>query len=243
MKLVVKGIARYPHVMKESAAKGSENYAYSVQLLIHKTSEFCKEVQSKIDEVVNNTYPSGVPAGFNTCFKDLAIEEPNNEELRDYMVLKASVPATSKPPVVDMNHKPIIDPSLDNTLVGQYIWVSGNIACYNKVQKGVKVYLNGVMVTGETGSIPLESISAKPSVEQLFEGVPTSTQSVPSPQTSSPSPITPPAPPATSLPKYQMTALANGISREEYHNQGWTDTQLIEKGLMLPPAGVTPSFS
>jgi len=38
-----------------------------------------------------------------------------------------------------------------------------------------------------------------------------------------------------------MTATAQG-TREWYHSGGWSDAQLIEAGLMLPPNGVNPSF-
>lgn len=44
-------------------------------------------------------------------------------------------------------------------------------------------------------------------------------------------PVAPPATPAA--PVHQMTPAANGIAYEAYIAQGWTDTQLIQNGLML----------
>jgi hypothetical protein len=55
-------------------------------------------------------------------------------------------------------------------------------------------------------------------------------------------PATPP-PAAPSAPKYQMTDKANGLTREQYHAAGWSDEQLVQHGIMLPPGGVAPSFA
>lgn len=234
MQLKVKGIARYPHLAKPSAPRGTEQFRYSVELLIHKADLQCKEVSKALDEVIKNAYPSGVPSSFHFCFTDLAISEPDNEALRDYMSLRTSINADrDRPQVVDMQMKPIIDPTIDSTLSGKIIWISGGISTYSQVTKGVKVYLNAVLVTNEMGVLPIQSISTKPSIEQMFGDI---TDSV---SYGSPILVSPP----DSLPKYQMTVKANGISRDEYIKAGWSDEMLISQGYMLPPNGVNPSFA
>jgi hypothetical protein len=40
-----------------------------------------------------------------------------------------------------------------------------------------------------------------------------------------------------------MTDKANGLTREQYHAAGWSDEQLVQHGIMLPPGGVAPSFA
>ena len=46
-----------------------------------------------------------------------------------------------------------------------------------------------------------------------------------------PAPMAPP--PAPAAPVRQMTAAAQGIPYESYIQQGWTDAQLVQNGLML----------
>lgn len=42
-----------------------------------------------------------------------------------------------------------------------------------------------------------------------------------------------PAPPASAAPTYQMTPKAGGITREQFHAQGWTDDLMIQHGYMV----------
>ena len=44
----------------------------------------------------------------------------------------------------------------------------------------------------------------------------------------------PPPPVPVAQPQRVMTAIANGLTYEQYINNGWTDTQLIQNGLMMP---------
>ena len=48
-----------------------------------------------------------------------------------------------------------------------------------------------------------------------------------------PPPPPPPAPAAPAAPVRQMTAAAQGIPYESYIQQGWSDAQLVQNGLML----------
>jgi len=234
MDIKVKGIARYPHVVKASSAKDADKLQYSISILIHKSDDQCMVIDKSLNEAILNKYPKGEPAKFGTCWKDCAIEEPQNELLKDYMSLKLSTNADiDKPPVVDSSIQPIIDPSFDNQLAGKIVWVTGGIGCYERGgNHGVKVYLNGTLDTGDMGDLPRESFSSKPTAEQMFSDV----------AVNSPSTVPSPAPP-TASPVYQMTAKASGASRDQFVEQGWTDESLIKEGYMLSPIGVSPSFT
>lgn len=233
MQMKIKGIARYPKLMKAKDYKNDGNFKYSVDLLIHKSDPVCQEIEKTINEVIANEYPKGAPKGFKTCWSDLS--ESDNSALKDYMLLKVSTNIDKKPHVVDRNNQLIVDPSIDGTITGQIVWIAGGFGCYP--QGGIKMYLNGVLLTGETGPIPVEALSSKPSVEEMFSDV---IQEEPTASMGFPSATPVPTPPTFS--KYQMTAKANGATRDQLINIGWSDEQLIEKGMMLPPNGITPSF-
>ena len=52
-----------------------------------------------------------------------------------------------------------------------------------------------------------------------------------------------PAAPAPAAPAvHVMTAKANGITYQAYHDSNWSDAQLISEGLMEPPGGVNPPW-
>lgn len=233
MQMKIKGIVRYPKLMKARDYKNDGNFKYSVDLLIHKSDPVCQEIEKTMNEVIANEYPKGAPKGFKTCWSDLA--ESGNDALKDYMLLKASSKIENKPNVVDRNNQPVIDPSIDGTITGQLVWIAGGFGCYP--QGGIKMYLNGVLLTGEMGPIPTEAISSKPTAEEMFADVIQE-----EPVASMGFPPTAPIPTPPSLSKYQMTAKANGATRDQLIEKGWSDEQLIAEGLMLPPNGVTPSF-
>ena len=160
----------------------------------------------------------------------MAIESPEETQLKDYMCMRAS--NKEKPVLVDSDIQPIIDPNIQ--IDGNIVFIDCNPYPYDmsKANRGLTCYLNGVMVTNEKGNLPLESISSKPTASQMFADIKSSPVNVP------PLPGSPPVVTA----KYQMTEKANGSSRDDFKSQGWTDVQLIEQGYMLPPVGVTPSF-
>lgn len=273
MNIKVKGIIRYPHLITPSAAKGSDSLNYSVQLLIHKSDLQCPIITKAMNEVTANAYPNGIPKNFNNCWKDLAIEDPNNEALKDYMSLKASTKVGQiLPSIVDEKMQPLLDPSVDSTAAGFIGYVVGSIATYNKGSVGVKMYLNLTLVTSTFGEIPLENISSKPSIEEMLTNAvdmtvnnqtsPMSTQAPMPPMPAAAPPMPTPAMPPTAPPiptpamppaaapipplppiQYQMTEKANGASRDVFISNGWTDEMLIAQGYMQPPNGVTPSFA
>lgn len=242
MQMKSKGIVRYPHLIKASAPKDTDTYFYSVNLLIHKSDPEVARIQKLMDETIANSYPKGVPANFISCFNDLAITEPENSALSNYMCLKIKSKAEfNTPTIVDKNKQPIMNPNLDNEITGFMVWVAYGLGCWKHAGKnGINAYLNAVLVTEEKGPIPVESISSKPSVEAMFDGIDED-----EPYTAPKAPVsgtvmTPP-PPVPS-PVYQMTDKAAGHTRESLIAIGWTDATLISQGMMLPPSGVTPSW-
>lgn len=162
----VKGIARYAHVLKPS----SKYNKYSINVLIHKEDPQCAEIEKIINETIANKHPSKTPKNFKTCWKDLSIESPENEELLNYMCLTASpISSSGQPHIVDHNITPIIDPNYQ--IEGQYVYIEGNPWIYDKESDGIMFILNGTMVLNEKGPIPIESISSKPTVDQMFSDV------------------------------------------------------------------------
>lgn len=242
MQMKSKGIVRYPHLIKPSAPKDTETYFYSINLLIHKSDPQIAKIQKLMDETIANSYPKGVPANFISCFNDLAITEPDNLDLKNYICLKVKSKAEfNVPNVVDKNKEPIMSSNLDNELTGIIVWAAYGLGCWKHAGKnGINAYLNAVLVTEEKGPIPVESLSSKPSVEAMFEGIDDDEPyDAPNAPVSRPV-MTPPPPSVPSV--YQMTAAAGGHTRDSLIAVGWTDAQLISKGMMLPPDGVKPSW-
>jgi len=250
-----KGIARYAHTIKASAAKNTDNKQFSISILIHKSDPQCAVITAEHEAAKANGFPGGFPADGNICWTDLAVTEPGAPALRDYMQLRASTKEEfGRPVLVDVGLQPIIDPSWDGSSAGKIVFIDCSaIQAYNKGSSGVKAYLNGVMDTGEVGAIPVESLSSKPTAETMFGASPqTATQQqapaagpVPTPQAPSPAPNAAPSPAPNAAPVYTMTDKAAGHTRDQLlaNGQGWSDELLISQGMMLPPGGVTPSFA
>lgn len=240
MQFKVKGIISYPNLHQARSVNPGDDPKFSSAILIHKSDPQIAEIQRIVDTEKANGFPNGFPVKGKCFFKDAAVEHPDQPEIKDYMVLNANAKADQKPALVDANLQPITNPA--DVFAGGIAWFSLNSFSYNKpVNQGVGCGLNGVMVTGEMG--PLGRLDGRPSVESMFGDMatgnatpaPAAAQAVPAPM--APTPPTAPAP----APQYQMTPAANGVTREAYHGAGWTDAQLIENGLMVPPAAF-PSF-
>jgi len=246
MQIKVKGIVRYPHLVQPSSAKGVDSPQFSIQLLIHKSDPQCAQITKVFNEVTLNGFPNGTPPGFLTSWKDLAITDPGNQLLKDYMCLTSSVKETQgRPDLIDENQQPVIDLSIDKSAIGLVAYIVSNVVTYSKGSHGIKAYLNGVMLTQEKGILPVESLSSRPSVTEMFSNAIDMRQPGAVPMTTppvAPPPVAPSRPAVIPLSPYQMTAQANGLTRDQYVQQGWTDEQLISNGLMMPPNGITPSF-
>ena len=169
--VVVKGVARYPRVMTAAEFKNDGKFKFSVELLVLKGSEDFYKVDKTFNELFKNTYPSGPPKSMKKCWKDLAIEEPENTDLSNYMALKLSSGKAYPPSVIDAARQKVIDPSADGQILGQDIYVQGKLFSYANQSQGIACYLNAVMFTGVDGVIPKESFSKAPSAESIFSGI------------------------------------------------------------------------
>ena len=177
----VKGIARYAHLVKEYIGKnpdtGHEYPAiYGVNVLIHKSDPQCAKIikgckEALMNDKILNKYTL---EDVTCCFVDMALDSKSPDSLNDYMCLKAKVKVGSKsgrPPAVDHKFDPIIDPGFQ--VDGQIINIECNFKGWyiDEDKKYITCYLNGTLVTKEKGNLPLESLSAKPSIEQMFAGI------------------------------------------------------------------------
>lgn len=240
--ITVYGILSYPHLTQPRAVNPGDDPKYSAAILIPKGDAQIAVLEATIAADLANAWPSGAPASAKKFLKDGAVAFPNDPAMHNYMIVSANAKADQRPHTVDSAMKPLVDPS--KIFAGAMVHAAINTFTYNQpVNKGVSAGLNGVMFTGEVG--PLGRLDGRPSVEQMFSGVagaPAPTAAAPAP--AAPTPPTPPVPPASPAPSavHQMTPAANGVTYEQYQGAGWSDVQLIEAGLMLPPGGVTPSF-
>lgn len=234
----VKGVARYTHIVNPSAPKNTDKLRWGIHVLIHKTDPQVQAIQAEHDRVSAAGFPSGFPAQGDTCWKDLAITEPENTHLKDYMCLsvQTNVEGGTKPHFVDSNIQPIITPGADSETDGMIVYVEAGIASYTIGSGGIKAYLNGAMVTGEKGPIPREALTSMPDANQMFGDVASAT---PTPSAApaanpapAPAPVTTP-PPAPAANSKVMTEKAAGASYDSFIANGWTDAQLVEQGYMI----------
>lgn len=241
----VQGIARYTHIANPGAPKGSDKKRHSVDILIHETDPQCAVINAAVAAAKANGFPSGFPANGHICWEKL----PAEGALAGYWSLSANTKVEhGRPTFVNSALQEIIDPAADGKTDGKIVYADVGIASYDQVSKGVKAYLNGLMVTDQDGAIPREALTSKPDAAGMFGdiaggGAPAPAAAPPIP--AAPAPLAPPvpaAPPAApAAPQYVMTPAANGVTREAYHAAGWSDEQLIANGLLNPPAA-TPSF-
>lgn len=224
--LQIKGIMSYPHLFEPRAVTQGDDPKYSVNCLLRKDDPQVAQINQAIAVENQNTFPNGFPANGKCCLQD-------SEQFPEYYELRTNSAAEYPPHVVQLPAaKPIVDRG--KVYAGAEAWFIVIIKGYNMpVNRGVGAYINGVGLTGEEG--PLGRIDGKPSAEQMFANVGSA-----APAPAAPVPPAPNAPAAPAM--YTMTALAGGLTREQYHASGWTDTQLIEFGMMMPPGGVPTSF-
>jgi hypothetical protein len=246
--ILLKGIARYPHCFTPSAPPGTDTRRYSIQLLVHKNDPAIQTALAAQQADITATFPAGLPPKADLFITDLSTVAGTDPRLQEYYnVTFSTKEEQGQPTLVDQNYNPLINPN--DVQPGDIVWVNGATLAYNVGDKGVKCYFNGLMTTGEKGTIPVELLSSRPTAQQMFAGA----GGAPQPSTAAPQPTAPapqtappaaPAPqPAAPAPQYVMTAAAQGYTREQYIAQGWTDEQLIAQGMMQPPGGAPLSFS
>lgn len=227
MSIVVKGILSFPTLFTPKSVAGSEA-KYSAVILLAPNDPQVAVIQAAQDAAKNAQWPSGAPASADFCFAAYDVKYAGKSyydpRFAGWWALSCSAKADDRPPVVDENFNPVIDPSA--VYSGQVVYLNLGISAYTKGTGGVGGWLNGVKLTNEEP--PMGRLDGRPSIEQMFGGA--SAQTAPAPAT--------PAPAAAS--GKVMTPAAQ-FSYEQYAANGWTDEQLIAQGLMQAPA-VTPSW-
>jgi hypothetical protein len=230
MQFKVKGILSYPHLFTPRSVNPGDDPKFSASILVRKDDPQVQQIQQVIDTDKANGWPNGFPANGKQFMKDGAVQYPDRPEMHSYMIISANSKADSNPRTVDMQMNPVMNQA--DAYAGAVVWAALNSFVYNQpVNKGVGCGLNGIMLTGEEGE--LGRLDGKPTVEGMFGDVAQGGGGAPQA----------PAAAAPSAPKYQMTDKANGLTREQYHEAGWSDEQLVQHGIMLPPGGVAPSFA
>lgn len=224
MQIKVKGIIHHQSLLNASSAikpngQRYEQKSYSVNILIPVNDPQFQTIQNAVDDAIKSEFPNGqLPQGANNIWKK------RDGDLTGFMTLRlATKEEFTRPHVVDMNANPIMSP--EDIKVGDYVWVVGETDAYQTGSGGVSCYLNGTMITGEKGNIPMKSLSSTPTAQFMFADVINGGTS--------------PAP--APAPAHQMTASAGGATYEAMIAAGWTDETLIQAGHMLQPV-VKPSF-
>lgn len=243
----IKGILSFPALFTAKTPQGSNEAKFSCAILIAPNDPQIAAINAAVETSSRDTFPSGFPAKGDKCFSTYD-EKYRGKEYYDpkfsgYWVFTCTAKEADKPAVVNAQLQPIMDPS--KVFPGAVVWVNAGISGYTKGTGGVGGWLNGVMVTDEEP--PMGRLDNKPSVEQMFANL--GAASAPHVSASGvvvnapvpPAPLAPPPPAAG--PQYVMTAAANGLTRDAYIASGWTDALLIQRGMMLPPNGVSPSFN
>jgi hypothetical protein len=236
-----KGILSFPIITTnalQNKKKRDPQAKYGLTLIFLPGDPQIEELRRITETEKANGFPNGVPGGAKMCFmsydEKYGGKDYYDPRFKGSYVINCSAQETQFSPfenVVDQNMQPITDPA--KIYAGAVAWVNLGISKYDKGSGGIGAWLNAVMITNEEP--PMGRLDNKPSMDQMFNGVASASGAV---ETDAPAP-----PPTPAAPAYEMTAKANGATRDAFIAQGWTDTMLIEQGYMLPPGGVVPSFA
>lgn len=236
----IKGILSFPALFQPKMAKGATEAKYGCSILIPPGDPQIAVLQAEVEQAKLNGCPSGYN-GADVCFNaydtKYAGKEYYDPRFTGWYVFSCSAKANDKPQVVDASLQPVIDPA--SVYPGAEVYVNAGISYYPKGKAGIGGWLNGVMVTGNEGS--MGRLDNKPTIDQMFAGVAGGApQTAPTPG-AAPTPPAPPQPPAAPqapapAPTLQMTAAANGVTYEAYMKQNWTDELLIQHGLAIKPS-------
>lgn len=226
---VIKGVLSFPSIFSPKTAKGSEEAKYSAVILIPPNDKQLPGILSDIESAKNASFPNGY-TGSDTCLSIYEIKYQGKEyydpRFDGWHVLSCSANSSQKPAVVDLDRKPIVDPS--TVFSGMIVHVAVTIGGYTKGRGGVGAWLNGVLVTKETP--PMGNLGRVQTVEQMFIDVPLKSDKIDLPLTLP----SLPSPPKAKEPRYKMTEKAQGFTYEQYKTDSdWTDELLISSGKMI----------
>ena len=227
--MLIQGIARYENVTKTWAHKKTpDKPQWGITLLVKKDSPQIAAIEKELNDAISMAHPKGIPTNdWKTCWKDVAVEEPESEFLKDYMILKSSTSDKFGRPIL-VNNEIVTIIDLNYPIIGKVVVADIYFKSYDNC---ISAHLRATKITDTYGEIALEKLEKKKTAEQIFGA----------PAPVAPAPVAPaPVAPSTN---YQMTEKAAGSDRDAFIAEGWTDVMLIEQGYMLAPNGITPSFS
>lgn len=267
MSYTIKGILSFAHLFQPRQPANGGDPKFSGVLLLPPNDPQISTIWQAQETAKLNQWPSGnVPANADFCFSDYDTKfrgkDYYDSRFSGYWALSFSAKAEDRPVIVDHNRQQVIDPS--TVFAGQIVYVHVGISAYAKGTGGVGSWINGVMTTPEI--CQFGRLDGRPSVDQMFQNVgapvgapaaapmaapaaapayaPPAAPAAPMAAPAVAPAYAPPAPPAApAAPVRQMTAAANGVTYEAYKAAGWSDEALVSNGLMLPPAGIAPSFN
>jgi len=239
----VKGIIRHQSLLTATAAMKANGQRYdqknySVNVLIPKNEPMVPTINQAFETAITSVFGSpALPANAHTVWKDCAVSDAGNADLANYYELRlASREEYERPLVCDANHQPILDPA--TVKVGDEVWVVGVVTAYDTGDGGTSCYLNGTMITGVAGAIPIDKLSSRQTAEQMFGGMAAPVAAAPvaaAPVAAAPVAAAPVAA-APVAPQHIMTAAAQGATYEAMITAGWTDETLIAHGMMIQPS-------
>jgi hypothetical protein len=195
--MLIKGILSFPTLFTPKVAKGATDPKYSVTVLLPPNDPQINAIHAEVEAGKLNTFPSGY-TGQDECFgpydTKYAGKDYYDPRFSGWFIFSCTAKQEDKPSVVDVNYNQIIDPG--QVFSGMVGYVNAGISGYTKGKGGIGGWLNGVMITAEEP--PMGRLDNKPSVEQMFAGVPGGAQQQAAPV--APAPAAPTAAPAQAAP-------------------------------------------
>lgn len=213
--MLIKAMISFPTLFTAKAPKGSNTPRFDAVFLLPPDDPQAGTLYQMVEQAKADTFPSGFPQKGDLCFGRYEDKYQGRDyydpRLNGWWVLTATAKAEDRPPVVDMNRQPVIDPA--QVYSGAMVWANVGISGYTKGTGGVGGWLNGVMVIGEEG--PFGRLDGRPTVDQMFAevgggapapsapsapGAPAAPTPPTAPQAPAPAAPTPPAPAAPTPP-------------------------------------------
>lgn len=207
--------------------RDEDSKKYQVTLMIHKSNtEVVDKINASIDEAWSNLATGTKLKKSKHPLKDGAEIEAYDDRpfYHDYYLLKLS--SGDKPEIIDAKGDTIA--SVSEMSNGKIMIAATAFKAYSHVTggDGVGAYINAGMFTGAADDAVVAGCggngeSTPKKAVDLFADELGGT------------PVKKKLPPKKSEPKYEMTDAAGGWTREELHEQGYSDAELIESELMV----------
>lgn len=235
--LTYRGIISFPKIFRAEATSNDPTgkKKFGISILFPPGDPELAKAKLEFEKAKLEGFPAGAPSSAKFCLQKYGDKFRGKEyydpKLEEWWVLSANSNEDSRPTIVTSDYSPVIDPASELFVPGAICLVNLGMYYYNKSGGiGIAGGLNGVMGTGEMGS--LGRLDNKPSAEQMFGGggAAPQAQGPAGPGPSAPGPSAP-GPDAPTPPGKVMTAAAE-YTYEQYITAGWDDEKLIAKGLL-----------